>query len=627
MLPFGKPGADPVGYAKVLEEHMTGEDRRRDPDGNKDYLFTWEWTRIQTVEEAMTFVKKIWNLTTVAERKYIYAVYRGRSTAAAAVDVIRERIREAQAHVDDLERTREEELKGYRESLSDDVVESTALQDTITQAGALLGMLLEQLQVEMNKIEVEPTTPVPINVPSIMVGGNDAKLRKLIAFMDAVHDFTEGFKKVEKSCIADALGMGPADVPTDFEGKSFIHKVRKFIKWLDGTRTLYFGGEAVPHTLHGRHLLHHFDIHKSMKPRVWDYWSAYREQCGDKVSEDAIHADVWCLPQNVEVQGKKNEKDEPTNNKAVVYLSQIANVVASMKKQFGRKRTFIVDKSEHQLSRMMIATSKLDAAIDRLFIVRKGQVLDDEGNLLVDESRLEIGDDVLPDNEWHFKVCDANLIDGNLHLRDPYFFDETIPNPIVDAEATGTIAGVNNEPDISLKIRDATDYWDVDVDIGGRITTVSRKKKAIEKDFKAEAVQLFTADHMKTEIQTMRRMDPHADISVPLAMKRVCDWGQVQHCKVHDCVFVSADQLPCLYALYENVDVIYMSETDNTDKLWPDNYKVVHQKTFALLRKLTDTETQEKLRPSQEGGSNTIFPLVCACLAAVTLACAFFGSS
>jgi hypothetical protein len=624
MLPFGKPGADPVGYAKVLEEHMKGDT----DDDTKDYLFTWEWTRIQTVEEATTFVEKIWKRTTVAERKYIYAVYRGRSTAAAAVDVIRERILEAQADVDELERTREEELKRYRESLSDDVVESTTLQYTISQAGALLGMLLEQLQVEMNKVELVSTgRPQPINVPSIMVGGNDAKLRKLIAFMDAVHDFTEGFKKVDKSCIATALGMGPADLPTDSQGRTFIHKVRKFIKWLDCTRTLYFGGEAVQHTLHGRHLLHHFDIHKSMKPKVWDYWSAYREQCEDKVTDDAIHADVWCLPQNVEKQGKKNEKDEPTNNKAVVYLSQIANVVASMKKQFGRERTFIVDKSEHQLSRMMIATSKLDAAIDRLFIVRKGQVLDDEGDLLVDESSLEIGDDILPDNEWQFKVCDANLIDGNLHLRDPYNFDETIPNPIVATEATGTVAGVNNEPDISLKIRDATDYWDVDVDIGGRITTVSRKKLAVKEDFEAEAVQLFTANYMKADIQTMRRMDPDADISVPLAMKRVCDWGQVQHCKVHDCVFVSADQLPCLYALHENVDVIYMSETDYTEQLWPENYKVVHQKTFALIRKLTDTETQDKLRPAQEGGSNTRLSLVCAGLAAVTLACAFFGSS
>lgn len=109
MLPFGKPGADPEGYAKVLKEHMSGVDRGHDSDGNKDYLFTREWTRIQTVDEATTFVKKIWNLTTVAERKYIYAVYRGRSTAAAAVDVIKERIRDAQAHVDDLERTREEE--------------------------------------------------------------------------------------------------------------------------------------------------------------------------------------------------------------------------------------------------------------------------------------------------------------------------------------------------------------------------------------------------------------------------------------------------------------------------------------------------------------------------------------
>lgn len=649
MLPGGDPNADSREYVDNLDRYLAG--LHADDDLMREYLFTREWIQIDSDAKADAFVRKLWTLMTVNERRYVYHVYRGLPTAPVAVDILLDKIAELEEYSNRLELEREEELEAYRQTpVEVNASEEVDTRDTVsevTEAGdadsssvvsseddavptivnSLLRMYLADVDVERRRAftDVGMVSRAPIMVAGGSPGHQDPRLRKLIAFMDAVHDFSSGTLKVSKETIKQSLKVG--EMPTDSLGKSFIHSEDKFVSWLDNTPTLYFGDEPVQHTLHGRHLSYRFDVHGAMKPRIWDYWSAYRTQVtAAPLSDDAVHCDVWCMPQHLERQGKiLSHHSEPKNNKAVVYLCQIADIIVKMKSKFGGERTFIVDKSEDQLSRMIIASGKLDLAIGRLFIVRRGRVCDEDENVLVDESKVEIGDVLAEDNKWKFKICDANLIDGNLHLR-AYYYDDTIRSPEVDNVSTGCVSMKDDLEQMSLEIEDVGHAWKVHVDIEGERTTILRKKDAEEKDFKAEAVQLFTIDNMKKEIQTMKTYGV-TDVHLPLAKKRLCDWGQVEHCKKNGHVFVSSDRLPCLYALNRNVDVVFMSEKENKDKLWPDNYRVVNQKTFAMIRKLTDDEIIRKMSPKMQGAGNgdASWMFACASLVAVTLASAACG--
>lgn len=51
--------------------------------------------------------------------------------------------------------------------------------------------------------------------------------------------------------------------------------------------------------------------------------------------------------------------------------------------------------------------------------------------------------------------------------------------------------------------------------------------------------------------------------SVALALKLAGDWGQIEHCKQKGWVFVTADKLAALYAVYRDVPLLYLNHNDS----------------------------------------------------------------
>lgn len=51
--------------------------------------------------------------------------------------------------------------------------------------------------------------------------------------------------------------------------------------------------------------------------------------------------------------------------------------------------------------------------------------------------------------------------------------------------------------------------------------------------------------------------------AVALALKLAGDWGQIEHCKCKGWVFVTADKLAALYAVYRDVPLLYLNHNDS----------------------------------------------------------------
>jgi hypothetical protein len=60
----------------------------------------------------------------------------------------------------------------------------------------------------------------------------------------------------------------------------------------------------------------------------------------------------------------------------------------------------------------------------------------------------------------------------------------------------------------------------------------------------------------------LKQIYDSCSIEMLYRLKRVADWGQVEHCKAYNKVFVTMDKLASLYAYYRKVPFIYMRPED-----------------------------------------------------------------
>jgi hypothetical protein len=661
-FPGGDPSAERSRYMKVLkrfEDESLNMDFHRDRM-TLDYLFTYEWTRISTADGAFAFVEKLWKMMTHTERKYVYNLYHGRHTLPESIAILEERAERLRNILDGTFLERDEDLDKYRTGLKPDIDKSMELDESVER--------LEYYKRELDSIDAAIVTekartmdPASISVRpvSVMAAGAadgvddpfDYRFYKLHALADAMHDFRKEDPKVDIKHIANAIGaelpqrprrLSPGEDPHAMYGNE-----EAFIKLFDVNRTLTFGSKSLSHHLHGRRLLDQFSVSLSMN-RNLEYWKAYREQfLEQRPSPEIIHADVWSLPQfsddpemqeiMVPVDPDSVDDDQPhkivetKNPKAVVYLSQITNVVTSIKNIFGKEAlTFIMDKSDDPMSRMVMATSNIDFAIARLFIVYGGidnvyADIDDFNDIREEldgsESRIETGESVARE-KWSYKVCDANLVDGNLHIRPPDKY-KVYPNPDVSEDETGFVFRSDDKVQIFLGgiEGDPLDY--------GRF-----KPRALVKiddrpsKYHGDASREFNVGYMKKLIEEAIATAPYADISTFLSRKRACDWGQVEHCRRYKYIFVSTDRLACFYAMYRNVDFILIKNPkkaiSHNANHKPHFVPKIFQTTFTMVRALTDEEIAEKMSTTQEGGARNVLNAV---LASIVLVSAFIGSA
>ena len=636
LCPIYRTAMDPwcaeLGRYWVNDGDFNRRDYPRDEDDYEpselvDSIYTSEWTGISTVEEAKSFVLKMWEGFTENEKAYVAALYLGRDCSEYQRGVATDMLDESEALALYYEAERDEDIDALRRAHP----ASSRKQDV----GPPFKILNEQLAIlrrHRDSVTTRPSGPenrTDQGVVTVQAGGSGAeKLYRLMALADSLHDF--GDQDIDKAGVQAAIG---ADIPTNLErvasddpkyrkaADRTNHNARKYghhdflygdstaalefiadeaelIKFLNDNSELHFDGEPpIKHNMYGIDLLRQFDKRKAFDENKGLYWLAYLSQRDDPA--EAMKADVWALPQTTVRQGTIPGKSPPKNHKDVVFISQIIYAVRKIKAAFGDgKITFVMDKTDNQIHRMLLGSATLYAGIGRMLIVIgwKDELMSTE-------------DAPTPRDNWSIKVCDASLLDGNTHFRDEKM-QKYYPNPEISEVPTGDVFqyGVGNVR-LGGVIHPKSPM--VKVSVGnGPVRTHSHKQE----EFSISKMAALA----KTNLE-QKRLGETAD---HLACKRACDWGQVRHCALMDelepdtrHVFVSPeDRMACLYSVYANVDTIFIKCNNDNNTGWAP-FKEVLQTTFTLCPKTKNTR--------QDGGG--IAYTAQACLVAAMIALSFMG--
>ena len=639
MFPGGDPEANEVDYLRTMDFFLRGDITQDDDGEAADYLFTREISQIRTAADATAFVNKLWVTLSTNEQRHVLDVYHGRCTAVSSMRIIQDKVNAVRDYLAGLERAREAEADAHRGMLAADPERAPHPADARSARSARFTPLADLYDDYLDGLSclVEALESESADAGVVYGGGPDASVRpgidmrvyKILALCDSFHDF--GRTHATEFRAAVGVDELPEGLTVDV-----LANEKSVVDYFDGRADLDFGGGAVRHVLHGRKLLHRHSVADSMNTNHGEYWLAYRQQHRRRdVTPSLRSVDLWCLPQFDEAKEKMMpfHKVPPKGHKSVVYLSQIAGVVASIKERFGDGNlTFVMDKSDDQLSRLMMATSKLDAAIGRMHIVKQGDL-----GFATDETRLATGDEPAPREKWTYAVCDASMLDGNTHVRSG---DLPHPNPTVLRDATGGVYpegfpasvhfdGVGGEGD-GLSVRVTAD--------GASKVYGELVKRRVEAEFSSSDPRddpdlvnpkwaPFSTSRMRDRVED--RLESGAGgIGTPLALKRACDWGQVEHCVRHGTpdnryVFVSKDRIACLYAMYRNADFVYMAQPKKVQNSSWDT-PVILQVTLNMCRSLTRDETLAAAGDGRQRGGG--IGALHVALSAVVVAAAFVGS-
>jgi hypothetical protein len=165
--------------------------------------------------------------------------------------------------------------------------------------------------------------------------------------------------------------------------------------------------------------------------------------------------------------------------------------------------------------------------------------------------------------------CDASVHDGATYLGvivpnrpTGRVLDEGPVRIEFDGNPTRSSYGlkIDVDPSVPVDLADPASgrtsaYLDVSVDGDGFRTATDR-----------ETGVTTSAGYGKVDMSKIVRLWHKTNVpscATPLALKLVGDWGQIEHCKTHDIVFVTCDKLACLYAIYRGVSVMYLNHHDS----------------------------------------------------------------
>jgi hypothetical protein len=87
------------------------------------------------------------------------------------------------------------------------------------------------------------------------------------------------------------------------------------------------------------------------------------------------------------------------------------------------------------------------------------------------------------------------------------------------------------------------------------------RKEAIDRDTGVTHVLNTGQERMSDKIAELKLEKKNC--AVALALKLAGDWGQIEHCKRKGWVFVTADKLASLYAVYRDVPLLYLNHNDS----------------------------------------------------------------
>jgi len=619
-----------------------------------DILYTRDWTSISTDDDADAFVVDLLQHATPNERAYISNIYLGKWNGSNALKIIRDKIVAMRTYLADLEARAQE----FRADLSDSDVRDTFLQNlnvppVITnQMIRFMEEFYEKELVAQQGIAAQQTRGIPVSGGSApgIEDKYDYRLYQLLQLADALHDFdpappfdSASRVTVDRENIISSMGIVvPKDLiksldnlvddaadeatakryrrclhedfPRDYMHRPYdaIAYIPAFIDYMKGHDRIEFpDGAVIDNPLWDVDILRRFDIPAALNAVEGDLWEAFRiQERAQPHRSGLVSVEVWCpliekgkvetgkvYPDNkTPRQAAKSNRDIKTHKKTV-RMAQITNLVKKLKDFFGNTVTFIVDASDNQMTRMVIATEKIDGAISRQFLIDRD------------------GDSERPKVNWTYAICDANVLDAVKHFKEPW---QDQASPEVSRAVTGSV--YREEDSTKIELLGVNRANEVKYSIDGVSITQSH------------AMELYSSNDMAKAMQR-KLIRGNGDVSEELACKRVCDWGQVEHCVQHSSpdrrfVFASSDRLAGYYGIYRHASVLSINRRNHTHFMVPTVSELL-QCTFTMSKPEAvrdNTLIVDALGAESSGGRNKRNVTLSIVLGFVTIAAAVVQS-
>lgn len=569
------------GWEDVQEEDLTDIEIA-------DLLYTRDWTSVDTPEKADAFVAMLLKDASENELLYISNIYHGKDNTETARNIIQDRI-------DDIDKLLNEQQ--LPQPLSADDITDTWVSQIINSKITLQNNHDEECSDQELRDKYEPES---IEVTGGGKGGDDYELYKLLQYADSVHDFdpmppAKEKTVVEKYKIRQSMNV---DVPVDLVDRDDLKEDEiddisnkfEFVKYITARKSISFTNKEVSNdALVGKDINYQFNINKAYQLQKLGLWDLFRlQERLHKRQNGMLSVDVWC-PRHPS-QKRRTPLGKPGKlYKDIVRMAQITSLCTKMKQYFGNgKLTFIVDASDDQVVRMILATSVIDLAIGRRFVVV--DATDDEMTRMMTVATPAVG--IVDTNnkekaklDWSYEICDANLFDGATHIDSD---TRKYKDPILSRKATG---------DVYRSCPDRPDEVQVMLDgIHGpdKNPTVKYVINGGSEQSDLHSAKKYSCKNMAA-IMNNEWEKGRFNINEYLACKRAGDWGQVEHCKKNDYIFVTSDVLATLYAVYRGVKVLSLNR--NVDEIAVPEPMPFLQCTFTMFK------------PVQEGGKKNVHKL------------------
>jgi len=252
------------------------------------------------------------------------------------------------------------------------------------------------------------------------------------------------------------------------------------------------------------------------------------------------------------------------DSREVARLVQICQLIGLMHRKFGSKVDFCVDGSGHPMIELVTGLALVHAHWIRKFTLEFDEK-DFEGvdAELLKFARQYVTKSNLTGFEWTNKISDANVFDSSQPLK----------NAEIDSRSTGPIPGSD------IVLNGLSHSQECEFTIGGKPFSMTSQKCA-EYFSTRHLIAIMTreVERKKDRINSFLLKMDRAEL---FAIKRSGDWGQVQHAKKYDKVFVTRDRLAALYAHFQGVKYMYMSYENYVDEI-RDGFPPFYRYTFVL---------------------------------------------
>ena len=166
-------------------------------------------------------------------------------------------------------------------------------------------------------------------------------------------------------------------------------------------------------------------------------------------------------------------------------------------------------------------------------------------------------------NNWTFVKCDASLLDGSKH-RGTLITDATGLASHPQSRVRVTLHGATPPNQFLYTVNSDVYLSDLFRDVEEMNVTKTVKNHVWTTGHGDKHADLYSTGEVKAYLASKAGGDAH--IARILAVKRAGDWGQVEHCKKHDIVFVTHDKPAFLYAIMRRTKAMLFLEDSTKAK-------------------------------------------------------------